>query len=536
MLRAQMSNWIFLALFVTSHILAFRISPNRTPSRVPSTSIFIESPSLQDLFADKKVAFLGTSDSSDLDTTSPLIFKEAINDNDNDNVFEVPLMPFPNALFPLSREFLYIYEMKFRTLMNDAETNGGILGRCFVSEDGAVGKVGCTCQIIEERRLKDGRSFFIIEAVNRFRIKRITKRTPYLTAEVQLIDDEPVVLERDIAINEALCGEVYSLLKAYLRVAKFRAHRRPTHDYDDEVMTLNNNSMGQNQKDGEIMSTSLNEKYDGLDEIKFGSSAMSRRNASDLGPVPVPMLDNEMNYDDIDNIELVWNEEEEEEEDMDVDMDMHLSPMVMRWRPAAASLGEAAVDGDNGFERHKQFSFAVAHFLSTEPGLMQVLLQERSTSFRLHSLKRILLEAVGELSQKMLETNIVSQRLFDSIVEQSRDPYDDDSDLIPESGYQGMTLQTELSEELVAQLGLSIGDRLVAAKINPKVIAEGFTDKEDGNEEGEGKGDENADIMRGKSIDQNNMVRSDGALCPDEVDTDNFDDDIWSGNSASAFQ
>merc|ERR1711871_1481001 len=104
---------------------------------------------------------------------------------------EIPLMPFPNPLFPGSREFLYIYEMRFRTLMNDAEQSGGVLGRCFISNEGALGKVGCWCKIVEQRRLEDGKGFFIVESMERFKIVRVTQRTPYLVAEVRMLHDDP---------------------------------------------------------------------------------------------------------------------------------------------------------------------------------------------------------------------------------------------------------------------------------------------------------------------------------------------------------
>jgi hypothetical protein len=97
---------------------------------------------------------------------------------------ELPIMPFPNALFQGSREFLYIYEMRFRTLMNDADAIGGELGRCFTNDIGRIGQVGCLCEIKERRRLADGRGFFVIESVRRFRILRIIRQTPYIHAEV----------------------------------------------------------------------------------------------------------------------------------------------------------------------------------------------------------------------------------------------------------------------------------------------------------------------------------------------------------------
>jgi Lon protease-like protein len=102
------------------------------------------------------------------DDDSPLIFRESIAaaKSDGNNVVELALMPFPTPLFPGSREFLYIYEMRFRTLMNDAEQlHGGSLGRCYISDQGAVGKIGTRCTIVEQQRLPDGKGFFIVESI-----------------------------------------------------------------------------------------------------------------------------------------------------------------------------------------------------------------------------------------------------------------------------------------------------------------------------------------------------------------------------------
>ena len=70
---------------------------------------------------------------------------------------EIAIMPFETPLFPGAREFLYIYEMRFRSLMNDVEGAGNLLGRCFVSSTGAIGLVGSFCNIVEREKLKDGK-------------------------------------------------------------------------------------------------------------------------------------------------------------------------------------------------------------------------------------------------------------------------------------------------------------------------------------------------------------------------------------------
>ena len=135
------------------------------PHHVPNPNPPTTSPS------HRQVSLLGTSDMESIDDVSPLIFREtpAAAGADGSSIVELALMPFPTPLFPGSREFLYIYEMRFRTLMNDAEQQqGGSLGRCFISDEGAVGKIGTRCTIVEQRRLQDGKGFFVIESVGTY--------------------------------------------------------------------------------------------------------------------------------------------------------------------------------------------------------------------------------------------------------------------------------------------------------------------------------------------------------------------------------
>ena len=67
-------------------------------------------------------------------------------------------MPFETPLFPGSREFLFIYEMRFRSLMYDVQDTL-LVGRCFASDDDQLGSVGSLCKIVESKKLQDGKGF-----------------------------------------------------------------------------------------------------------------------------------------------------------------------------------------------------------------------------------------------------------------------------------------------------------------------------------------------------------------------------------------
>jgi Lon protease-like protein len=181
-----------------------------------------ELPSLEELFGGTGVKYvLNNEGSFDTDNgVENMMIKPSQSSKKAVELIDIPIMPFDAPLFPGAREFLYIYEMRFRSLMNDAEKNGNRLGRCFISDNGAIGSIGSFCSIFEKRKMNDGKGFFIIEANSRFRIRKIITTKPYLRAQVELIDD--IEIAGDSTLCENLCKEVYCELKTYLRIAKMQ--------------------------------------------------------------------------------------------------------------------------------------------------------------------------------------------------------------------------------------------------------------------------------------------------------------------------
>ena len=182
-----------------------------------------ELPSLEELFGNGNGVKYVLNNEGSFDTDNGvdnMMIKPSQLDRKKVELIDIPIMPFESPLFPGSREFLFIYEMRFRSLMNDAEKNGNRLGRCFLSDNGAIGSIGSFCSIFEKRNMDDGKGIFIIEANSRFRIRKIIATKPYIRAQVELIDD--IEIAGDSALCENLCKEVYCELKTYLRIAKMQ--------------------------------------------------------------------------------------------------------------------------------------------------------------------------------------------------------------------------------------------------------------------------------------------------------------------------
>lgn len=332
-----------------------------------------DSPSLEELFGGRGRGVKYVLDTNeqqpplDDETIDSSVILLAQSDKNKQPVIkEIAIMPFESPLFPGAREFLYIYEMRFRSLMNDVENAGNLLGRCFVSSSGAIGLVGSFCNIVERKKLKDGKGFYIVEAHSRFKIRRILKTEPYIRAEVEMIDDVDFMGDSDTC--EKLCKDVYCELKAYLRIARLQ------------------------------------------------------------------------------------DQEPEGEETIG------LSPAIRDNRPLFARQGDAGIvscaEVDGGAGRQRAFAHACANLLSTDPEIMQQLLQSQSTAYRLLGLKRILIEAVEELSSLMIDDGLLAEEEFDDIMDASLSADDDDSDLMPPEDFQGVTLATELDDDLVAELGI----------------------------------------------------------------------------------
>lgn len=103
-------------------------------------------------------------------------------------------------------------------------------------------------------------------------------------------------------------------------------------------------------------------------------------------------------------------------------------------------------------------SLRTALTLIRQVEVMQQLLQSQSTSFRLTGLKRILAEAVEELNAVMMDDGVMPDDLLNQVKRASYSRDDDDDDLMPPPEYHGVTIESELDDDLVAELCISEQD------------------------------------------------------------------------------
>lgn len=112
----------------------------------------------------------------------------------------IPIFPRNQVLVPLGEEYLGVYEMRYRQLLNDIGT-GGLFGHVFFSqENNKLAMVGTLARIKKTERLDDGGMYVLMEGVNRFYIREVIGEKPYLKARVQVF--------KDYSENEALLEEL----------------------------------------------------------------------------------------------------------------------------------------------------------------------------------------------------------------------------------------------------------------------------------------------------------------------------------------
>lgn len=124
-------------------------------------------------------------------------------------VASLPLFPLSTVLMPGAPLPLHIFEPRYRQLTVDLVT-GAVPGKQFgviAVRDGFDGDetavlygVGCTAELLDVRRLPDGRYDIVTRGRRRFRLLDVdTEARPYLMAEVEYLPDLPQEPADDLA-------------------------------------------------------------------------------------------------------------------------------------------------------------------------------------------------------------------------------------------------------------------------------------------------------------------------------------------------
>lgn len=124
----------------------------------------------------------------------------------------IAILPYDKVVVPQGNEWLNIFEMKHRQLLNDRKT----FGMCYYSHaDHKVGLVGTIVKLKDRRMEEDGRVVAMVEGTERFYIEKVVADKPYIVANVRTFHDYTdtdedflEALETNV-LNEILCSLKY---------------------------------------------------------------------------------------------------------------------------------------------------------------------------------------------------------------------------------------------------------------------------------------------------------------------------------------
>jgi len=107
---------------------------------------------------------------------------------------ELPIFPLNTVLFPGATLPLHIFEDRYRVMIGECIAGDREFGVCLIREGAEVGEsatpndVGTTARVTSVQRLEDGRMNIMCTGVRRFRIQQIVEQTPYLIADVEMLE------------------------------------------------------------------------------------------------------------------------------------------------------------------------------------------------------------------------------------------------------------------------------------------------------------------------------------------------------------
>ncbi|MXX52413.1 MAG: peptidase S16, partial [Dehalococcoidia bacterium] len=113
----------------------------------------------------------------------------------------LPLFPLNTVLFPQAAIPLQIFEERYKLMLEECLESDSRFGVTLIREGAEVGEpavpheVGTVARIIQVNRIEGDRFFVSAIGERRFRVIEITQHKPFISAQVELLDefgDEPV--------------------------------------------------------------------------------------------------------------------------------------------------------------------------------------------------------------------------------------------------------------------------------------------------------------------------------------------------------
>ncbi len=147
------------------------------------------------------------------------------------------LFPLNAVLFPGATLNLHVFEPRYKQMIAECLDTGERFGVALIAEGTEAGDpnvtshtIGTVAEILEVVPLPFERYYVAAVGRERFRIIQVTGRDPYLTADVELLEED-VVIDEGLAL---LDGRVRGLFIEYAELlTQFTGHVTDTHLPDD---------------------------------------------------------------------------------------------------------------------------------------------------------------------------------------------------------------------------------------------------------------------------------------------------------------
>ena len=113
----------------------------------------------------------------------------------------LPLFPLNTVLFPNASLPLQIFEERYKLMLRECMESDNRFGVALIREGPEVGgpatphEIGTVAHITQVNRIDGDRFFVSAVGVQRFRVLTLTQREPFVTAEVEILEETGPTLE-----------------------------------------------------------------------------------------------------------------------------------------------------------------------------------------------------------------------------------------------------------------------------------------------------------------------------------------------------
>jgi Lon protease-like protein len=147
----------------------------------------------------------------------------------------IPLFPLGLVLLPQMPLPLHIFEERYKLMIGECLARDTAFGIVFFNGSD-IQAIGCTASILKVlKRHRDGRLDILTHGVERFEIKNIYDRKPYLEGRVTFFDDEP---EENTDACQKLARRGMALLKQFTTFAEMQVEYGFTESLDAKSISF----------------------------------------------------------------------------------------------------------------------------------------------------------------------------------------------------------------------------------------------------------------------------------------------------------